>query len=315
MSTDIQRREFLKKGFAVGVAFSLIDLGGLFAEEPNAAEKPKEGGEGSPDLVAVRGGERVAMLEAAVAALGGMERFVKKGQTVVIKPNAAWDKPAALAANTHPSLVGRMVELCLKAGAKEVSVFDHTCDNWQRSYENSGIREAVEKAGGKMVAAHDESMYVDREAPQAVSLKKAKVHKLIADADVFINMPVLKHHGGAVMTAALKNVMGLVWDRGFFHKNDLQQCIADGVYLRKPDLNILDAYSPMMRNGPKGKDEKDLLDTKTLIASVDPVACDAAGAMVLGHKQDGIKHVELAAKAGHGVCDLKKLRIKRIKLG
>ena len=314
MNADLQRREFLKKGFAVGAAFSLIDLGGLFAAEtPASPSAPAGKSSGTPDLVAVRGEDRVAMLDAALEALGGITAFVKPGQTVVIKPNAAWDKPADLAANTHPSLVSHMVELCKKAGAKEVCVFDHTCDAWQRSYANSGIQEAVEKAGGQMVPGNDEGMYVDREAPNAVKLKQAKIHKLIAESDVYINMPVLKHHGGAVMTGCLKNVMGLVWDRGFFHKNDLQQCISDGVLLRKPDLNILDAFTPMMRNGPKGKDATDLLSTKTLIVSRDPVACDAAGAMILGHKANGIKHVELAAAAGHGRCDIDQLNIKRIK--
>ncbi|MEG0143972.1 MAG: DUF362 domain-containing protein [Akkermansia sp.] len=322
MSTldELERRDFLKKGFAVGAAFSLISLGGLFeanATESTASTKsnketsPKVG---KPDLVAVRGENRVAMLDAALDALGGISTFVKPGQSVVIKPNAAWDKPANLAANTHPSLVAHVVELCLKAGAKEVNVFDHTCDAWQRSYTNSGIQQAVEQAGGHMVPSNDENMYVVRKAPTAIKLKEAKIHKLIADSDVYINMPILKHHGSAVMTACMKNVMGIVWDRGFFHQNDLQQCICDGVLLRKPDLNILDAYSPMMRNGPKGKDAQDLLLTKTLVVSTDPVACDAAGAMILGHKAKDIKHIELAAQAGHGICDLSKLNIKRIKL-
>lgn len=318
MNTELQRRDFIKKGFAIGAAFSLVDLGGLFAAE----EKPAAGGNnrsasgGPPDLVAVRGEDRKAMLDAALAELGGIGAFVKAGQTVVLKPNSGWDKTPELAANIHPDLVGHMVELCMKAGAKEVNVFDHTCNDWQNSYNNSGIRAAVEAAGGKMIPGNDESMYVDRESPNAVKLKKAKIHRLIADSDVYINMPVLKHHGGAVMTACLKNVMGLVWDRGFFHQNDLQQCICDGVLLRKPDLNILDAYSPMARNGPQGKSAEDLIEgVKTLLVSRDPVACDAAGAMILGHKQDGIKHVQLAAEAGYGVCDLSKLNIKRIKLG
>lgn len=313
---DQQRRDFIKKGFAVGALFSLVDLGGLFAaeEKTKTAESKKEEEKKSvPDLVAVRGGERVAMLDKALAVLGGIERFVKKGQTVVLKPNAGWDKSPQLAANTHPDLVGRMVELCLKAGAKEVNVFDHTCNDWQKSYANSGIREAVEKAGGKMVPGNDKSMYVEKEVPGAKVLKKAQIHKLIAESDVYINMPVLKHHGGATMTACLKNVMGIVLDRKFFHEKGLHECIVDGLLYRKPDLNILDAYAPMMRNGPQGKSENDLMDNvKSLIVSVDPVACDAAGQAILGHKKGDIKHVALAAEAGYGVDDLSKLKVERI---
>ncbi len=316
MYVDFERRDFLKKGFAIGAAFSLLDLGGLFAaEEKPSGKKHETGGEpeGTPDLVAVRGGERKAMLDKALAAIGGIGAFVKKGQTVVLKPNAGWDKSPEMGANTHPDLVARMVELCLEAGAKEVNVFDHTCSNWKRAYENSGIKEAVEKSGGKMISGDDETMYIEKEAPDAVALKKAKIHQLIVESDVYINMPVLKHHSGAVMTACLKNVMGIVWDRRAFHDLDLQQCICDGVLYRKPDLNILDAYAPMMRSGPQGKSKEDLLEgIKTLIVSRDPVACDAAGAMILGHKNDGIKHVQLAAKAGYGVCDLDKLNVKRI---
>lgn len=317
-SVDNQRRSFLKKGFAIGALFSLADLGGLFAAETSPEKKSADSskaGSSYPDLVAVRDGNRIEMLEKALATLGGIERFVKKGQTVVIKPNAGWDKEPDLAANTHPDLVGKMVELCLKAGAKEVNVFDHTCNDWQRSYSNSGIRAAVEKAGGKMVEGNNEQLYVDKEIPGGVSLKKAKVHKLIVESDVYINMPVLKHHGGAIMTGCLKNVMGLVWDRGFFHKNNLQQCIADGILIRKPDLNILDAYTPMARNGPQGRSREDLLpNIRTLVASTDAVACDAAGAAIMGRKLDEISHIPLAAAAGNGVSDLSKLKIKRIKL-
>lgn len=317
MKTELQRRDFIKKGFAIGATFSLIDLGGLFAAEPATAATSggKPAKDGPPDMVAVRGTDRKAMLDTALAKLGGIGAFVKPGQTVVLKPNAAWDKTPELAANIHPDLVGHMVELCLKAGAKEVNVFDHTCQEWKSCYKNSGVEDAVVKAGGKMIPGNDETMYVDVEAPQAVKLKKAKIHRLIKDADVYINMPVLKHHGGATITGCLKNVMGLVWDRRFFHDNDLQQCISDGVYLRKPDLNILDAYNPMARNGPQGRSTDDLIkDVNTLLVSRDPVACDAAGSMILGHKQDGIKHVSLAAAAGHGVCDLSQLNIERIKL-
>lgn len=287
-------------------------LSGLFpfaaaAEESSATV-------GVPALVAVRQGSRVAMLDAALEALGGIGAFVKKGQSVVIKPNCAWDKTPELAANTHPDLVGHMVKLCLAAGASKVVVFDHTCDAWQRVYRTSGIQDAVEKNGGEMVSGADESMYREHDNPRARNLKKAKVHQAILDSDVYINMPVLKHHGGARMTACMKNAMGLVWDRGFFHSHDLHQCIADSVLLRKPDLNILDAYSPMLRNGPKGKDENDLIDTRALLAGTDIVAIDAAASKLLGNKDGDVRHIDLAAEMGLGEKDLSKVAIRRITL-
>lgn len=310
----MQRRDFLKMGFAVGAAFSLETLSGLFPAASAAEEEPTAAPAGKPTLVAVRGSERVAMLNAALAALGGIGAFVKPGQSVVIKPNCAWDKTPELAANTHPSLVGHVVKLCREAGASRVVVFDHSCDAWQRVYRASGIQEAVEKNGGEMLTGADESMYREHANPAARNLKSAKVHQAILDSDVYINMPVLKHHGGARMTACMKNAMGLVWDRGFFHSHDLHQCIADSVLLRKPDLNILDAFSPMLRNGPKGKDINDLISTKALLAGTDIVAMDAAASKLLGYAEGEVRHIDLAAEMGLGEKDLTKVVKRSISL-
>jgi uncharacterized protein (DUF362 family) len=323
------RRDFLKKGFAVGAAFSLADLSGLFAADNTPAKTTAKkteiltGPNGKPLLVAVRDAERktpvtdaerVAMLERALTVLGGIGAFVKKGQTVVIKPNIGWSVVPELAANTHPALVKRLVQMCLEAGAKEVQVFDHTCDRWSDAYKNSGIAKAVEEVGGKMAPGHDESKYREVSIPGATNLKTAKVHSLILDSDVFINAPVLKHHGGATMTACMKNLMGVIWDRRFYHQNNLHQCIADFIRLKKPTLNILDAYTPMMRNGPRGKSAEDLISTKSLLASTDIVAIDAAGAKMMGHAQDGIQHVKLAGTAGLGSFDLDRIKIERVRM-
>ncbi len=116
------------------------------------------------------------------------------------------------------------------------------------------------------------------------------------------------------MTACMKNAMGLVWDRGYFHSHDLHQCIADSVLLRKPDLNILDAFAPMLRNGPKGKDENDLISTKSLLVGTDIVAIDAAASKLLGNAEGDVRHIDLAAEMGLGEKDLSKVAIRRITL-
>jgi uncharacterized protein (DUF362 family) len=317
------RRDFLKTGVTLGAAFSLTDLGGLFAKETTApAVDLKLDASGKPYIVAVRDGSRAAMLDKALEVLGGIERFVKKGQTVVIKPNAAWDVSPERSGNTHPELMQRLVEQCFKAGAKSVTVFDHTCDfpkdPWGgKCYITNGIRAAVEKAGGKMAAGNDEADYREVKIPGGVSLKSTKVHRLLLDSDVFINVPVLKHHGGATVTAAMKNLMGAMWDRRFYHGNDLHQCIADYISLPvlRPALNILDAYAPMVRNGPRGKSVDDVLQgVKTLIASTDIVALDAAGSKILGHAEDAIPHIKIASDAGYGTCKLNTVKIERIRL-
>ena len=316
------RRDFIKTTLALGAGatLGLPALNKLLAVDaapaPANTDAPAPASDAKPDLVAVRDGTRAAMLDRAIDTLGGMSAFVKKGQKVVIKPNIGWDKPPEICADTHPDIVARLVTLCLAAGAAEVAVFDHTCDEpWDKVYQTSGIAPAAKAAGARLLPANSASYYREVKVPGGVSLKTVKIHTAVLDSDVFINAPVLKHHGGELMTACMKNLMGMVWDRGFWHGNNLDQCIVDILRAKKPDLNILDAYSPMARNGPQGNSTADLLpNVKTLFASTDIVAIDAAGARTLGHDPAKIRYIRLAAEAGLGRMDLEKLNIARIKL-
>jgi len=302
------RREFLKSGLALGAAVSLPGWRRLAAAETAAAAAPK------PILVAVRDGTRPAMLDAALKALGGLGAFVRPGQTVCLKPNIGWDAPPERGADTHPELVGHLTRLCLAAGAKSVAVFDNTCDQWQRCYENSGIEQAARAAGAQVVNGKDRSLYREVEIPGGVSLKRALVHSLVLDSDVLLNVPVLKHHSGTGMTAAMKNLMGCIWDRGFYHQNNVHQAIADFLLLRKPTLNILDAYHPMVRNGPRGKTVDDVVEMRLLLASADPVALDAAAARTLGLDPATIAYIRLGAELKLGISDLEAVDVRRVSL-
>jgi uncharacterized protein (DUF362 family) len=288
------RRDFIKTGLALGATLTLVSRKGLAAAEAAAgsaaAPAPTPAAPAPKSvLVAVRDGSRTAMLDQALAALGGIEAFVKKGQTVLVKPNIGWDAPPERGANTHPELVGHLVKLCLNAGAKSVSVFDNTCDQWQ-------------------------SLYREVEIPGGVKLKHAQVHGLVLDSDVFFNVPVLKHHSGSLMTAAMKNLMGVIWDRGAYHRMDLHQTIADFLTLRQPTLNILDAYHPMVRNGPRGISVEDVVEKRTLLASTDIVALDAAAAKLLGHQPTDVRHVRIGDQMKLGTMNLDQVEIRRFKL-
>ena len=304
----MERRRFFK-----GLGASLL-AGGFLSQMPvnevlgAAIPLPPE----AYDMIAVKGGEPDVMFDKAIAAMGGMKRFVKKGQTVVVKPNIGWDVSPQRAGNTNPGLVGRIVKHCLDAGAKEVLVFDNTCDNWVKCYETSGIEAAVKSAGGKVVPGNTESYYKPVQIPNGRSLKEAKVHELLLTADVFINVPVLKHHSSAQMSIAMKNLMGIVWDRRWWHRNNLQQCIADMVTWRKPDLNVIDAYRVMMKNGPRGVSEADVTVMKSLLVSTDIVAADAAAAKLFGNEPADIEHIRIAHEMKLGTMDLKSLNIQRI---
>ena len=302
----MNRRRFIETTAATAVAISWNNP--LFAA-------PEADGDGPWDMVAVRNGGPVEMFAAGIAALGGMNAFVKKGQTVVIKPNIAWDKPPEIPANTNPDLVAAIVRECLKSGASKVTVFDHTCHNWERSYETSGIAKAVKDAGGTMAPANLEDHYREVKLPKGRTLKKAQIHKEMLDADVFINVPVLKHHGGAKLSLCMKNLMGVVWDRRFFHKNGLDQCIADMCFApRKPDLNIIDAYRILRKNGPQGRAKEDGELAQYQMFGTDMVALDAAAAKLYGMKPEALAYVKFSGEMGAGQADLTKVKIKRITL-
>lgn len=308
----MDRRNFIKNsvftGIASGAALAFGSAGNLLAQSKSSP------GTGF-DMVAVKGGEPAQMFDLAIKELGGMSKFVKRGQKVLVKPNIGWDVSPEKAGNTNPLLVKRIIEQCYQAGAKEVVVFDNTCDKWTSCYQNSGIEKAVKDAGGKIAPGNTEGYYQNVEIKGGKRLKSTKVHELVLESDVFINVPILKNHSSTRLTIAMKNMMGVVWDRGYWHRNDLHQCIADYMlYSKKPTLNIVDAYRVLMKNGPRGVSVEDVSLMKNLLISTDFVAIDAAAAKIYGSEPADIPYIKLADSMGLGQMDLTKLNIKRIKV-
>ena len=306
----MKRREFFRTSVGAGVAAgAALSLGGYEKLWASSAAGAKY------DMVAVMGGNPDAMFDIGIQELGGMGMFVQKGQKVLVKPNIGWDVIPELGANTNPALVKRIIEHCFKAGAKEVYVFDHTCDNWVNTYKNSGIEKAAKSAGAKVVPGNSENYYQSIEIPGGIKLKTAKVHEILLETDVFINVPVLKDHNSTRMTACLKNNMGLVWDRGYWHSNNLHQCIADyALYEKKPALNVVDCYNVMVKHGPQGVSKEDVVQMKSQILTTDWVAGDVAAARMLGVDPEKIDYIPIAHKMGLGNMNLESLNIKRIKM-
>lgn len=301
----MKRRDFInssiKAGIIGGAALSFGNFPISFASSLFPDNKFQ--------LAAIKGAEPDVMFDEAIKALGGIRNFVKPNQTVVVKPNIGWDVSPERAGNTNPLLVNRIIRQCFDAGAKKVYVFDHTCDSWTRCYSNSGIEKAVKEAKGTVVSGDSESYYQDVTVKRGRKLKKAKVHELILESDVFINVPVLKNHGSAELTIGMKNLMGIVWDRGYWHRNDLHQCIADFATFRKPDLTVVDAYNVMKRNGPRGVSKADLVTMKSLIVSPDIVAADAAAAKLFGKEPSDIGYIKIANDLKAGTMQLENLTI------
>ncbi|HEX2969312.1 MAG TPA: DUF362 domain-containing protein [Bacteroidales bacterium] len=306
----MKRRDFIRSSIggsiAAGAALNLGGYNELWKPVPASAKY---------DMVAIMGGNADAMFDLGIQELGGMGTFVKKGQKVLVKPNIGWDVIPELAANTNPLLVKRIIEHCFNAGAKEVYVFDHTCDNWVNCYKNSGIEKIAKSAGAKVVPANSENYYQEIDIPGGVKLQKAKVHEILLETDVFINVPVLKDHNSTRMTASLKNCMGLVWDRAYWHSNNLDQCIADyALYEKKPALNVIDCYNVMVKHGPQGVSKEDVVLMKSQILTTDWVAGDTAAARMLKVPVEKIGYIPIAHKMGIGNMNIDGLNIKRIKM-
>ncbi len=304
------RREFLKNGLSLGLA-----AGGVIILDKTDFLHAKETSKSIPDLVAVKNGEPDAMFKKAISLMGGMGQFVKKGQMVVVKPNIGFPRKPEVGATTNPVLVKAIIESCYQAGAKKVYVFDNvvtpTSGNAKNCYQLSGIEDAARAARGIIVPVDDFS-YQEVTIPGAKTLKTAEVHHLILDADVFINVPVLKHHSSTHLSIAMKNLMGIVKNRMKYHLTSLDQCIADFCLYKKPDLNIVDAYRVLMSDGPDGpRDAKDadVQLKKTLLMSKDIVAVDAAATKIFGKNPEDIGYIKIGHQQKTGNMNLNELKI------
>ena len=307
--TTMDRRDFLKTAVTGSLAAGSATALGSYAKILNWNEPGP-----AYDLVAVKGGEPDVMFDKAMESLGGMGTFVARGKTVLVKPNIGWDVEPEMGGNTNPALVHRIISHCFWAGASKVFVFDHSCDRGSKTYVSSGIERAAKAAGATVVSGASEGYYQEVKVPRGKVLTEAKVHELLLSADVFINVPILKDHASSKLTIGMKNLMGVVWDRGFWHRNDLHQCIADFASYRKPDLIVVDAYYVMKQNGPRGTSMADVVTMKSQLVSTDLVAADAAAAKLYGLEPDDIPHIRMADEMKLGRKDLSKLSINRIRL-
>jgi len=302
----MDRREFLKRAAALGVVAGagrwLVMPEELWAMAPK--EKPQ------PLIAKVEGTKWDQITGEAIEKLGGMKKFVNAGETVVVKPNMAWDRAPEMAANANPEVVRQVVELCLQAGAKQVKVLDHTCHDARKAYKNSGIQDAVQGLKDPRVVVEfvDERRFVKVKAEKAKSLKEWLYYKDILEADRFINIPVAKHHSESRLTLCLKNMMGAIggW-RGRCHVG-LHQNIADMNLVLRPDLHVLDCTRILLRNGPTGGDVADVAVKNLVFAGTDPVALDAQATTLFGLKPEDIGYIFRANALGLGEMDLSKIK-------
>ncbi len=299
----ISRREFMKLLAATAAAAA----GASFLPGSLAFPAPVTEQTGA-DLLVVKGKNHRALIGEGLRLMGFPGGFLKPGGRVVIKPNAAWSRTPEQAANTNPVLVSALIEACRAAGAGEVLVVDNPCDNYKSAFRINGIEKAVEDAGSRMIPLVETGDFTAVTIPRGKVLKFAEVGKKLLDADLYINFPIAKVHHSGQLTMAMKNHMGAVKDRWFFHKNDLHQCIADISSFLHPHLTILDCTRILTSNGPKGPGDVKVLDR--IVLGTDQVAIDSYGTTLFGMIPGDIGYLRAAREMKLGVTDLADIRVR-----
>ncbi|MBN1407656.1 MAG: DUF362 domain-containing protein [Calditrichaceae bacterium] len=301
----MKRRDFIKASAIGAIGVNLLPLS---LHQSNRLKAQTT----APDVVWVENGEPEALFKSAMKELGGINKFISKGDVVVIKPNIGWAKTPEFAATTNPDLVAEIVKQCKEAGAKEVKVFDHTCNPWQRCYNLSGIEEKAGASGAKLTQTYDHK-YTNL-AINGQHIKEWPIYKDYLEADKVINVPIAKHHGLDRVTLGLKNLMGVMGGRRGSLHNNFGNKMADINSKLIPTLTIIDAYRILTANGPTGGNLSDVKLTKTLIASSCTVSADYVALDLFGHKLHQIQHISIANERGLNKFDLTKLNVKKVKL-
>jgi len=269
-----------------------------------------------PDIVDVSGSDPAKMVAAALAALGGIGKFVKKGDFVVIKPNAGFANPPAWATTTHPDTVAAIAKACLDAKAKEVLILEFPQGRPDKCFDRCGLTAALKALPAVKAKVLTVADFQKVNVKGGVALKSVEVAKAVLSADVLINVPAAKSHYQSGVSLGLKNHMGLIKDRQAFHTAmELHQAIADLGRVIVPNLTILDATRALLTNGPAGPGE-----TSTpgrMVAGRKVTSVDAYGLTVAKFNNKAMtpaeaRHIEFAGKAGLGEIDIGKMKVKKV---
>ena len=309
----LTRRQFLKWTGAAA-AGAVIFGPGCTAQPTETAgrRQPPAQANDQAYLAIAHGGDPVAITQTALAALGGIERFVQSGDDVIIKPNICVDyHPPEYAATTNPTVVATLVGLCLGAGARRVRVMDTPFGGTPESaYVVTGIGEAVQAAGGEMEVMSPVK-FARFDIPEGLDISAWDVYRDVVEADVLINVPIAKHHSLARLSLGGKNLLGVILKPNQIHRN-LGQRVADMASLVRPTLTVVDGVRILTNHGPTGGSLNDVQQTNTIIASHDIVAADAWAATLFGLTGADVPYVKAAADMGLGTLELDSVKVEEI---
>ncbi len=319
MSDRISRRDFVKLTLRAGAgAFAVGSFGYLLHNRSDVGSELSRGewirdytvggSDLLPEMVIVKGNSPGKLVRAAIDSLGGMGRFVSKGDIVGVKPNMAWDRTPEQAANTNPEIISNVVDMCYSAGAKDVIVTDSPCNEPRRVFQRSGIASAAREAGAKVILPK-ESLFKTVSIKGEV-LRDWPVYIPLIEVDKIINIPILKHHNFAHATMAMKNWYGILGGRRNRLHQQIDLSIADLADFMRPTLVILDAFRALVTNGPQGGSLDDVRLLGIVAAGLDQVAIDAYGATLLGLRPSDLGYIRIGDERGLGTMRYDSLRIK-----
>jgi len=251
-----------------------------------------------------------ALVGKAIDALGGMKRFISRGDIVVVKPNIGWDRMPIHAANTNPDVVGAVIEQAFNAGAKKVIVADGSCNDPDRCFQRSGIWRKAYSLGAEVILPAEHRYRTTRMKGEI--LDEWPIFTTLVDADKVINVPVAKHHNLAKFTAAMKNWYGILGGRRNRLHQSIDVSIADLATFMRPSLVVIDAMRVLVRNGPQGGNIDDTKVMNTIVASADQVAADAFACTLIGQHRDNMPYLKMGHERGIGTMYWENLRVKEV---
>ena len=296
----LSRRNFVKSGVLISVVSGQYFTGKVFAQ-------------GSADIASVTGADIETRVRAAVAAVGGMERYVNKGDRVALKPNLSFASPVKRATTTNPEVLRAVITLCFEAGAKNVIVLDHPLQDAAIINTKAELAQMVKQIkDASIFLPTTENLYREAIMPEAKEMKSTKTAKILDEMDVLINVPIAKNHSATAVSLSIKGNLGLVWDRIAYHNSgDFNQSLADLATIIKPNLVIVDATRALLTRGPQGPGK--VLKLDTIIAGTDPVGVDSYTVEMTWGKWEltgkNVEHLVKSAEMGLGEIDTSKLNI------
>ena len=314
----MNRRQFLGRSAKAGAAIAVAGAAGFWFHDTKGPDQPRDHQSDLqlPDfsiedlkskMSVVRGQDRVGALRLALKSIGGIEAFIKKGDHVLLKVNAAFASPAMLSATTHPAIVAELTTLCYKAGAASVVVTDNPINDPASCFNLTGIAEAARSSGASVILPRTE-LFKSLTVPQAKLIRSRPVlyEPLVGITKLIGVAPVKDHHrSGASMV--MKNWYGLLGGRRNIFHQDIHTIIMELAMMVSPSLVILDGTTTMMTNGPTGGSLSDLKQTNTMIVGTDQVAVDAFGATLLEKTLNDLPFIGMAEAAGLGTADYRSL--------